>query len=238
MTQGTLSKRLSAIANLIPEIGGVADVGTDHGHIPLWLHKKGHKGKIFASDINSGPLDKARAYAHEHGASKDICFLLCDGLEDIPPDEVKTVVIAGMGGETIAGILSFAPWTRKEGRRLILQPMTKSEELRLWLFENGYKVLSEQLVEDGKVYEILTACGGGDLPYTAAELLTGHTDLIKSDRLYPKQLQLLISKLDRACKGIKSSSKENDAGRLEELLETLRQLLEMNKLIGGNHGKG
>ena len=168
----------------------------------------------------------------------DIYFLLCNGLEKIPADEVKTVVIAGMGGETIAGILSAAPWTRQGGRLLILQPMTKSEELRLWLFENGYKVLSEQLVDDGKIYEILTACGGADLPYTAAELLTGHTDLIKSDRLYPKQLGLLISKLDRACKGLKSSSKENDKERLKELQETLRQLYEMNIFTGGNYGKG
>ena len=238
MTEVALSKRLSAIAHLIPKTGGVADVGTDHGHIPVWLFQKGYKGKIFASDINQGPLDKAHTYARDHGASDDICFLLCDGLKDIPPDEVKTVVIAGMGGETIAGILSAAPWTRQGGRLLILQPMTKSEELRLWLFENGYRVLSEQLVEDGKIYEIITARGGIDSPYTAAELLTGHLDLIKSDRLYPKQLQLLISKLDRACKGIKSSSKENDAGRLEELQETLRQLLEMNIFTGGNHGKG
>lgn len=241
MSKTILSKRLSAIALLIPESGGVADVGTDHGYIPVWLRQNGHEGKIYATDINSGPLDKAREHALRQSAHKDISFLLCDGLEQVPPQEVQTVVMAGMGGETIAGILSAAPWTGQGGRTLILQPMTKSGELRLWLFENGYEVLSEQLVEEGKVYEILTARGGADKSYSPAELFTGHTDLIEKDELYPKQLDLLISKFSRACGGLKSSSKHEDISRLRELegiLSELRVKRENVDLYGGHHGKG
>ena len=222
MTKIHLSKRLRAIASLVPPEGGLVDVGTDHGYIPVRLLQNGFAGAIFATDINSGPLERARLSAAENGLADRISFHLCDGLAAVDSEKVSTVIIAGMGGENIAAILSAAPWTRQ--KHLILQPMSKSERLRLWLFENDYVVLAEQLVEDGALYELITATGGRDYPYSRAELLTGHFGLIKNDPLFPKRLTFLINRVSRALRGLQSAGKQASCSDIDA------QKIEMNEL--------
>lgn len=222
-----LSLRLNAIAKLVPLFGGVADVGTDHGYIPVWLAQNGHQGKLFATDISKAPLEHAKRTAAEYGLEGQIGFFLCNGLEALSGSDVDTVIICGMGGETIAEILSAALWTRENGHLLILQPMSKSSFLRSWLFENSYKVLSEKLVEDGMVYEILTATAGKDVPYSPAELLIGHRQLISSDPLYSDRLYFLTEKADRAKTGLAASSRAVDTERLKEINELIASLSEL-----------
>jgi tRNA (adenine22-N1)-methyltransferase len=217
-----LSKRLSAIAELIPPAGSVVDVGTDHGYIPVFLLQRGFTGAVTATDINPGPLARAEQNAAVHGFADRICFLLCDGLELVSPERADTVVIAGMGGETIAAILEAAPWTRE--KLLILQPMTKSERLRGWLFHKGYRVLSEALVDDGGLYEILTATGGHDCPYAPGELLTGHLALARLSPLFPARLAALIAKLNRAASGLENRTDAESAARRADI-ERDRQAL-------------
>ena len=224
-----------AIAQLVPSFGGVADVGTDHGYIPVWLAQNGHDGKLFATDIKKAPLAHAKQTAVEYGQEDTISFHLCDGLAALDGAEISTVIIAGMGGETIAEILAAAPWTRENKALLILQPMSKSAHLRQWLFDNGYKVLSEQLVDDGTIYEILTAQSGEDEPYSPAELLVGRRQLISSDPLFEKQLKHLIKKSERAVFGLSSSAQAEDHARLANAIETLSSLLEMKN---GNLSNG
>lgn len=225
MPEIKLSKRLSAIAALIPPSGGVADVGTDHGYIPVWLLQNGYKGAIIATDINSGPLERAKRTAAEYRLREKINFHLCDGLADADEKYISTIVIAGMGGETIAAILNAAPWTRE--KILILQPMTKSERLRSWLFQNQYRVTAETLVEDGTVYEILCATGGSDIPYEEGEFITGHFPLISGDPLFPQRLASLIEKHRRALAGLQRASDTESALRREALERELHGLLEM-----------
>lgn len=231
MAQIKLSDRLLAIARLVPPLGGVADVGTDHGYIPVWLAQNGHSGKIYASDINEAPLEHAKLTAVEYGQADRISFALCDGLAALDGTDISTVIIAGMGGENIADILSAAPWTKTLRTRLILQPMTKSALLRSWLFDNGYRVLSEQLVQDGLVYEILTAEAGEDESYSPAELLTGHSKLISNDPLFEGRLDSLIEKTERAVSGLASSSRAEDSERLTQASTALSSLFELKKSI-------
>lgn len=233
-----LSDRLLAIAQLIPPSGGVADVGTDHGYIPVWLVQNGHNGKLFATDINIAPLEHAKQTATEYGLDDKIEFQLCDGLAALNGTDLSTVIIAGMGGESIAEILSGAPWVKEQNTLLILQPMSKSSLLRKWLFENGFRVLSEQLVDDGKVYEILTAQAGEDEPYSPAELQTGHKRLISSDPLFAKQLTLLVKKFERAVFGLSSSVKPEARARSACAIETFSSLLEMKNGDLSNEVKG
>lgn len=221
-----LSPRLDAIAKLVPDTGGVADVGTDHGYIPVYLAQHGHAGELFATDINKDPLEHAKRTAAENGLDGQIGFFLCNGLEALDGADIETVIIAGMGGETIADILSAAPWTNEGSRLMILQPMSKAPFLRSWLFDNGYKVLSEQLARDRTDYEILTAAAGLDDPYSPAELLTGHRRLISSDVLFPERLSFLTEKLNRAKAGLSSSLKTEDSVRLNEINELLASLAE------------
>ena len=125
-----MNKRLDLLYEMIPSDGlGVIDVGTDHGQIPIRLANSGYSGNIFATDIAEGPLNAARSAAHAAGVENKIRFLLCDGLDLCPPEDVSDILIAGMGGDTICGILDRAEWIFSGQYRLILQPMTRPEVL-------------------------------------------------------------------------------------------------------------
>lgn len=236
MQEVRLSRRLAAIFSLLPDIGGAADVGTDHGHIPVRLLQSGFSGRVCATDIRKGPLSTARRAAEEAGFSGRIEFYLTDGLDGIDGNGIASVVIAGMGGENIAAILARAPWT-KENRLLVLQPMSKAPFLRRWLLENGYRIETESLVPDGPVYELLTARGGQDTPLSSAELLTGRFTLISGDPLFSARLDELIHRQTRAVAGLSVSTKQEDAARLLEEQETLALLLAMRERMMQN-GQG
>lgn len=127
-----LSPRLQAIARQVPQGARLADVGTDHGYLPVWLLLNGRIGYAIAADLRKGPLDRAKGTAQRFEQTDGISFRLCDGLTGIHEEEVDAVAIAGMGGETIAAILEAASWTKK-GKLLLLQPMTGAPKLRRWL---------------------------------------------------------------------------------------------------------
>lgn len=222
-----LSKRLESIKKHIPPYGGVADIGTDHGYIPVSLCMEGHDGRIVAADLKPGPLDNAKQTAVDNGVFGTIEFVLCDGLSAVLPDGISTIVIAGMGGETISDILAAAPWTRENNRLLILQPMTKSDILREWLFYNGYRVLTEELCENGPLYEIMTVTGGVGLPYSPAEKLLGHYQLISADPLFQIRVSDYINKAKKTVSGLSSSTKAEDKARLKNESEILAELVKL-----------
>ena len=227
MSSFKLSKRLKSIAKHIPPSGGVADIGTDHGYIPVSLCLGGHGGRIVAADLRPGPLESAKQTAIVNGVENKIEFILCDGLSGVSPDGIDTVVIAGMGGETIAGILAEAPWTKRDNRLIILQPMTKSDIIRDWLFDNGYRVLTEELCENGPLYEIMTVTGGKDLPYSPAEKLIGHYNLISADPSFRRRVNEYICKTEKTIEGLKVSTKGEDKKRLEAECEILAELVKL-----------
>ena len=145
----------------MPDGSDVADVGTDHGYIPVYLAQVGDHGRIIASDVRRGPLSSAMRTAEEYGVSERIEFVLADGLEGIDPGSVGCVVIAGMGGETIAGILKRAPWVRERHVRLVLQPQSKTAELTAFLDADGFSVDDARLVrDDGRIYLVMAAEAG------------------------------------------------------------------------------
>lgn len=211
-----LSFRLSAIAGQVPADARVADVGTDHGYIPVWLIKNGIVQRVTATDIGRGPLERAVETAREAGVTQGIRFALCDGLGDIAPEEAEVVIIAGMGGGTIAGILSRAPWTR-DCKKLILQPMTKPELLRQWLLENGYVIIDERLVKDsGKIYCVISAKGGSsNESYRPHEMVISPILAEKRDPLLMDYLEEQLKKYRRAAAGLEKSIRDRDSERLE-----------------------
>lgn len=159
----TLDKRLSAVAALVRQGSRLADIGTDHAYLPVYLVQSGVCPSAIASDIGAGPLDAAYRTVTENGLTSEIALRLGDGLATVTAGEVEDIAIAGMGGETIAAILEAAPWVQNEGIRLILQPMTRAEDLRRWLLTHGFSVLEEHLIIDGRhLYPVMAA------EYTAA----------------------------------------------------------------------
>ena len=146
-----LNQRLQAYAAWITDGQTVCDVGTDHAYLAAELLRKERCQHVIASDIGEGPLQAARRTLEQAGLLQRATLLLSDGLEQVDKTDVSHVVIAGMGSETIIHILQPCDWV-KQGVQLILQPMTKVPVLRQWLAENGYAILQEQVVKDGKFF--------------------------------------------------------------------------------------
>ena len=221
-----MSNRLERIASLVHNGVGVADVGTDHAYLPVLLLKRGYTGHIIATDINEGPIAKARANLSEHGLENKVELIRCDGLDGCSPDRIDTIIIAGMGGDTITGILDRAEWCSRPDIKLILQPVTKCEILRYWLINNGFAITDELLTEEnGVLYQILRAEPGEAHGHTDAELFTGCFDLIEHDPLSFKLLDSLIKRFSSAVLGLE----RNKRGGLDAWLEINRTIL--NELI-------
>ncbi len=177
-----LNSRLHACADLIRPGAHVCDVGTDHAQLAVYLLEQGIAADVIASDIGEGPLQAAARTIKAHGLTGRICTILSDGLQSIPPEGLTDIVIAGMGGETMIHILENAPFPL-EGKRLILQPMTKARELRRWLFCEGFSITAETCVRDDRyLYAVMCAEFTGDRrePDAAAQIL-GAMDLRQPD---------------------------------------------------------
>jgi tRNA (adenine22-N1)-methyltransferase len=188
-----LTKRLSAAASFVREGAFIADIGTDHAYIPIYLKKTGKIRGAVASDINEGPLARARANISRFGAD-GIDLNLSDGLRGIEKYSPDDILILGMGGELIADIISSSPFTKNENIRLILQPMTHPEILRSFLSENGYSVTDEAIIEEDKIYQIIVAhYSGKSYSLSPMELHFGHINLEKSS---PSLLALLQRQKD------------------------------------------
>ncbi len=124
-----LSPRLSCLRDWVVPGARLVDVGTDHGFLPTCLLLEDVCQTAIASDIGKGPLESARKTAERHGVLDRMIFVQSDGLEQISPEDVDTIVIAGMGGETMIHILEHAPWVNNPAYTLLLQPMSKVETL-------------------------------------------------------------------------------------------------------------
>ncbi len=153
-----LSQRLLVIANFVPRGSTIADIGTDHAYLPIYLVTEGVCPKGIGVDVHQGPFEAAMRAVQEAGLADKIAVRLGDGLAVVQPGEADVVVIAGMGGGTIRGILEAGPQVVAGLKRLILQPMVDSAHLREWLICNGWPIADEELVEEeGRLYEIIVA---------------------------------------------------------------------------------
>lgn len=221
-----LSPRLAAIAAQVPKGAVLADIGTDHAYLPVSLLLDGTISSAFASDVNQGPLDRGRETARQAGVEEKIEFRLADGLDGLDKTKPDVVVLAGMGGELIARILSQVPWTREV--LLLLQPMTAQPELRRWLTGSGYRIEKETLVREGdKLYVILTVRGGQDAPYSPGELWAGRQRQGEAVPLRLEYLDNLLRRRRRALAGMARSA-QPPAGMEEErkLITELEELRE------------
>ena len=161
MKRVKLSKRLRAIADLIDEGASVADIGTDHGFLPAYLAQTDSVKRVIATDISSASLNTARRTAEEANVAEMITFHVASGLDRIAPTDVDTVVIAGLGGETILGILEDSIWVKQQNIKLILQPQSKIDILCKYLYDNGYKITeTKSVIDRGKSYTIIHIAGG------------------------------------------------------------------------------
>lgn len=205
-----LSNRLKEIAGLVPKNCRIADIGTDHGYLPIYLIKSGIAKKAFACDIGEKPLGIAKANIEKSGLL-NIETRLSDGFQNLMPDEIDAAVIAGIGGEVIFGIIERCSWIKNSHYTLILQPTTSPEKLREWLYNNSFLVENEvAIAENGKVYSIMQIKFSNSVPkLTPAELYIGklRPDNVHSITYIEKQLKR-VSTLRKDLENISVKEKE------------------------------
>ena len=184
-----ISKRLEAAASFSRAGKTFADVGTDHAYLPIYLCASNKSRGGVASDINEGPVNRARLNVRGWGEEKRIEVVRTDGLNGIEKYGAEDIFILGMGGELIVKIISDAEWLRQSGIRLIVQPMTHPEAVRRYFYENGFSIIDEALVEEEKIYQIICAeYSGGRESAGELELLIGKKNIDKGGELLYKLL--------------------------------------------------
>lgn len=152
----SLDSRLLQCASFVRDKSKVVDVGTDHGYLAIYLAKTQKAIHAIASDLREGPLNNALENIKRYSCNNLIEPRLSDGLKNISAQEADDIVIAGMGGEVIANIIESANWLKDETKHLILQPMTMAENLRRFLFDEGFEIIKEQAtMSSGKVYTVM-----------------------------------------------------------------------------------
>lgn len=225
----TLSKRLKALSDFVPQGAVVADIGTDHALLPAYLIKTGKCPRAIASDVNRGPFQAAMDYLDNEDLRRKVDLRLGDGLNVLNPGEASCIVIAGMGGGTIKGILEDRPEVLASVEKLILQPMSDSDFLRIWLAEHGWAPVDELLVEeDGRIYEVIAAGWGCFRVDSRLELEIGPILIARRDPLLLKLLGQRLDRMERTCRELERSKSPEGKIKRDEIstrMEEIRRLI-------------
>jgi len=182
-----LSDRLLAVASMVTIGNMVADVGCDHGYIPIYLVKNGISPKVIAMDVKNGPLERAKEHIKAYGMTDYIETRLSNGVAKLMVGEVSTVICAGMGGRLMAAILTEGREIVASLDELILQPQSELPAFRRFLKKEGYRTLNENILcEDGKFYFLFKVC-------YEKEAVLGHNSEKEAEQvLYEKYGELLL----------------------------------------------
>ena len=230
-----LSERLMHIAQQVSNGQTLADVGCDHGYLPIWLVQKGCMQRAIAMDINEGPLQRAMEHIEREALGSYIQTRQSNGLEKLSPGEADAVIIAGMGGNLTIDILSRGEAIVRTLDQLILEPQSELSGVRAFLRENDYLIEAEDLVlEDGKYYPILRV-----IPKKSSDVLTfskesglplavldayGHRLLTARHPVLLKFLEKERQQCEQILAGLpeKSENAERIAARRQELIEKIK----------------
>lgn len=226
-----LTDRLLKIASLVDKDKRIADIGTDHGYIPVYLLNQNKIQYAILGDVNKGPLENAKKEVMRNKLQDKVDLRLGSGIEVLKENEVDEIIIAGMGGMLINNLLKANEKVAHTTEKLILQPMQAPEELRMFLYQNGYKILDEHLVrEEHRLYEIIV-CKYEGLPpqeidpiyYEIGQKLIENNDPLLTDFIENKIRinQNVLKKLE----GKEGQSIVDKRAALNKKIDTLNDLL-------------
>ncbi len=225
-----LTPRLRTIMKQVPQGTRLADIGTDHALIPSALLRRKRIVSAIASDIRTGPLQSAARTARQFGFENEISLRLGAGLRTVKPEEVDTIVIAGMGGETIAQILQNDPWALDGNHLLLLQAMTAQAYLRQYLAAHGGMIQTETLCREGnRMYTVMTVRGGGkQIEKTLSDCCI--SDALLCDPLAADYLTRLLNREQKICASLEAAQHQKPdelalhRGNVRALSNALEQL--------------
>ncbi|MFS0672833.1 tRNA (adenine(22)-N(1))-methyltransferase [Ornithinibacillus sp. 179-J 7C1 HS] len=224
-----LSRRLLQVASYLPKGAIFADIGSDHAYLPCYVCKQDPSARAIAGEVNKGPLASAKETIHTYQLSDVIDARLGDGLSVLQQDEVKQLVIAGMGGALIRSILENGKDKLGSVNLIIAQPNVDERNVRSWYLDNGYIIEDEAILEEnGHIYEIIVGKKVEDT-YSLSEqqLLFGPILLTKRNALFNKKWNSERNKLVRIINQMKNA-KEKDTvkiGQFEEQLKWIEEVL-------------
>lgn len=224
----SLPPRLKAVAEAVTINTTAADVGTDHGYLPVYLIKQVGLEKVIATDVNEDPLSKARRIINRHGLRKEVELRLGDGLRVLAAGEAETIIIAGMGGALIGELLQGSPEVAQRADRLILQPVQSVPELRRYLLDNGYRIIAEKLIQEKfRFYEMIIARYEALPPMTPDPALLQIGAFIRRQEPATAQayLKRKIRLLERKRQGLLKAERQ-DKAIIEETTRLIRALKE------------
>ena len=189
-----IGDRLEAIGKLVPHSCVLADIGTDHAYLPVWLLEQGKIASAIAGDIAEGPCLAAKNTVSMHGMKGKVEVRLGSGLKVLQAGEAHCIAIAGMGASTMIEILEADMSLAVEAKRLVLQPMAGAASLRKWLIQNGWHIVAEDLVADGRhLYEIMAVERGESEAFSDAVLEIGPSLIEAKHPLLAKQFARQIN---------------------------------------------
>lgn len=228
-----LSKRLQAVADYVTKGTTVADIGTDHGYIPIYLTVNNICKKAYAMDVRKGPLEHAKANIERMGLSDRIEVRLSDGLSKLQSGEADTVVISGMGGHLTTEILEAGKDALESVEELVLCPHADVDVVRHYLYDNNYMIEKEtMLIDEGKFYNIIKAHRGSEVYDREVYYQYGKKLLEQQDSVLKEFLDIEREKYLRVRDILKNNDNEAGQKRLiqvEEIIKYMDEGLEFFK---------
>ncbi len=215
-----LDSRLKLCADFVRRGTALADIGTDHAYLPVWLALNGRIKSALACDIRPMPLQSGADNIEKYGCSDIVKTRLSDGLDEIAENEADDIVLAGMGGELIVNIISRTEWLKTPDKHLIMQPMTKAFVLREYLCGNGFNILEEKACTyGGKNYSVMLAVYDGETrDYPESFYYSGK--LLGGDPYAKPYIKQIIKKLNYKAEGKRHCGEDNI--KEDEIIEELK----------------
>ena len=229
MNEHTLSMRLERVAANVPAGARLADIGSDHGYLPVALMRRGVITAAVAGEVATTPFYAAQRTVRDNGLEQHISVRLADGLAAIEPgDGITAISVCGMGGETIRDILDTGKLHLSGQERLILQPNGGEQPLRQWLMDNGYRIVSEELLRENRFYyEIIVAERTGAVTYTDQQLYFGPLQMQARSPEFLAKWQRMLRQKHKTLASFEQARQAVPEQKLQEIAQQARWITEL-----------
>jgi len=216
-----ISKRLKVISNFIEDNSNVIDVGCDHALLDIYLFNNKKNIKLIASDVKEGPLLQAKKNIEKYGCN--IKVKLGNGIDTIESD-TDTIVIAGMGGDTIIDILNNGRDKLDNIKNIVISPQSEWKKTRQFICNLGFYIENEQIIEDSNKFYLIVKFVKGNKKYTDKELEYGPILLKEKSNEFIKYYNILLEEKIKIIKKV-------PIFKIKDRLESRKRIKSLRKIL-------